>query len=144
MTYSKQIIKGVMAMTFALLADAGSAEVVVVVSSKNPITAISNNQAADIFLGKTNRFPDGSKAQPVDQIEGARVRDEFYKELAEKSPAQIRAHWSKLIFTGKGQPPKEMPNSAAVKKALARDRSVIGYIDSSEVDDSVRVLLVLP
>jgi hypothetical protein len=60
----------------------------------------------DIFLGKTARFPDGSQAVPVDQSEGTIVRDEFYNKLVGKSAAQMKAYWSKIIFTGRGQPPR--------------------------------------
>ena len=51
--------------------------------------------------------------------------------------------WSRLIFTGKATPPKELPDAAAVKKAVATDPKAIGYIDKSEVDSTVKVLLLL-
>jgi hypothetical protein len=56
-------------------------DVIVVVSSKNPVTTLSKNQVADIFLGKSARFPDGSSAVPIDQTEGTVAREEFYKEI---------------------------------------------------------------
>ena len=118
------------------------AEVDVVVSAKNPITELSKAQVAAIFLGNTSRFPDGSQAVPIDQNEGAAVRDEFYREFAGKSPAQIKAHWSKIIFTGRGQPPREVSNSVELKKLLANNPHAIGYIKPGQVDGSVKVLLV--
>jgi hypothetical protein len=51
------------------------------------------------------------------------VRDEFYSTFAGKSAAQIKAHWSNIIFTGRGQPPKS-----------------VGYIERNLVDNSVKVL----
>jgi len=118
------------------------AEVDVVVSAKNPITKLSKAQVAAIFLGNTSRFPDGSQAVPIDQIEGAAVRDEFYREFTGKSPAQIKAHWSKIIFTGRGQPPREVSSSVELKKLLANNPHAIGYIEPGQVDDGVKVLLV--
>lgn len=117
------------------------AQVDVVVAARSPITQLSKDQVADIFLGRTSRFPDGSQAVPIDQIEGAAVRDEFYREFADKSPAQIKAHWSKIIFTGRGQPPREVSNSIELKKLIANNPHAIGYIEQSQVDDSVKVLL---
>lgn len=54
---------------------------------------------------------------------------------------QIKIHWSKIIFMGRGTPPTALPDSMAVKRRVAEDPHAIGYIDQSQVDDSVRVLL---
>ena len=117
-------------------------EVVAVVSAKSPVTALTSSQVADIFLGKTSRFPDGSQATPIDQPEDSPVRDRFYTQVAGKSPAQVKAYWSKIIFTGRGQPPMQASNGAEVKKMIAQNPSAIGYIDPALVDDSVRVVAV--
>lgn len=139
---------GASLLGLALVLGAGAARaadvVVVVVSASNPTTSMSKAQVMDIFLGKANRFPDGSPAVPTDQVEGAGVRDEFYLTFADKSPAQIKAHWSKIIFTGRGQPPKEVANSIALKKHLAEHPNAIGYMEQSLVDSSVKVLLAAP
>lgn len=121
--------------------EAVAAEVVVaVVSAKNPIAGLSKPQIADIFMGKANRFPDGNPAVPIDQAEGSPARDGFYLSVAGKSPAQVKAHWSKIIFTGRGQPPKELADGNAVKKYLAENPNAIGYLEQSQVDASVKVL----
>lgn len=119
---------------------AGAEDVVAVVSSKSPIVALNSEQVADIFLGKTTRFPDGSAAIPIDQNEDSPDRDRFYAQYTGKSPAQVKAHWSKLIFTGRGQPPRQVANGAEAKRAVAQDPHAIAYIDNRLVDSSVRVL----
>ena len=119
---------------------AGAEDVVAVVSAKSPIVALNSEQVADIFLGKTTRFPDGSAAVPIDQNEDSPDRDRFYAQYTGKSPAQVKAHWSKLIFTGRGQPPKQVANGAEAKRAVAQDPHAIAYIDNRLVDSSVRVL----
>lgn len=116
------------------------ADVVAVVSSNSAVTTLSKKQISDIFLGKSARFPDGHPAIPLDQAEGTAVRDEFYASFTGKSAAQIKAHWSKILFTGRGQPPKVASNSDQIKQLLARSPSAIGYIERSAVDSSVRVL----
>ncbi|HXF78652.1 MAG TPA: phosphate ABC transporter substrate-binding protein [Usitatibacter sp.] len=119
---------------------AGAEDVVAVVSAKSPVTALNAEQVADIFLGKTTRFPDGSAAVPIDQNEDSPDRDRFYTQYTGKSPAQVKAHWSKLIFTGRGQPPRQVANAAEAKRAVAQDPHAIAYIDNRLVDSSVRVL----
>jgi ABC-type phosphate transport system substrate-binding protein len=118
-----------------------AADVVAVVSSRSSVTALNPNQVADIFLGKADRFPDGGQAVPIDQPEGSAARDAFYAKFTGKSAAQMKAHWSKIIFTGRGQPPKEVAGGMETRKLVARDPKAIGYIDESLVDGSVRVLL---
>jgi ABC-type phosphate transport system substrate-binding protein len=117
------------------------ADVVAVVSSKNPLTILSKSQVADIFLGKTARFPDGTLAVPIDQEEGSAARDEFYATFTGKSPAQIKSHWTKIIFTGRGQPPMAVSNSAEVRQLVAANPRAISYIERSAVDSSVKVLV---
>lgn len=127
-------------LAFGLESPGSAAEVVAVVSAKNPIVAMSRNQVVDIFLGKASRFPDGSQAVPIDQAESSATRDEFYLKFAGKSPAQLNAHWAKIIFTGRGQPPREVANGAEVKKRLAENPSAIGYLEQEQVDRSVKVI----
>ena len=128
------------ALASSLGCGAATGEVVAVVSAKCPVNALTKSQAADIFLGKTARFPDGSAAVPIDQVEGSPARDEFYLTFAGKSAAQLNAHWAKIIFTGRGQPPAEVASGAEVKKRLAANPTAIGYIEAALVDSQVRVV----
>ena len=130
----------VMGLAACLAMTASEANVVTVVSAKSPITALSKAQIADIFLGKSNSFPDGAQATPIDQPEASRVREEFYDKVTGKSLAQLKAHWSKIIFTGRGRPPKTVSSGADVKKLLAENVLAIGYIEDTQVDPSVRVV----
>ena len=98
-------------------------------------------RVVDIFLGKASRFPDGSLAAPIDQAEGSASRDEFYLGFAGKSAAQLNAHWSKVVFTGKGQPPPVAKDAATLKKHLADNPAAIGYLKERLVDASLKVVL---
>lgn len=117
------------------------ADVVVVVGAKSAVGALTADQVSQIFLGKAATFPNGSQAVPVDQAEGAAPRNEFYTKVTAKDAAQVKSYWSKIIFTGKGQPPKEVPGNADVKKLVADNPNMIGYIDKSAVDASVKAVL---
>lgn len=114
------------------------AEVVVVVNPKSSATSMSNDEVAQFFLGKS------SAMTPIDQPESAPVRAEFYKKVTGKEPTQVKALWSKLVFTGKATQPKEVAGGAEAKKAVAADPKAIAYIDKSEVDATVKVVLTTP
>ncbi len=132
-----KLIKTVIAAVLACASAGALAEVVAVVGAKSPAATMSNEQVAQFFLGKSNTMT------PIDQPEGA-LRNEFYKKVADKDASQAKALWSKLVFTGKATPPKEVANSADVKKAVAADPKAIGYIEKSAVDATVKVVLTAP
>ena len=134
----KKILSTLLASALVAAAMPASAEIVVIVNKDNPASRMFSEQASQFFLGKSAMFT------PVDQAEGSKIRADFYQKVAEKDPAQVKAIWSKLVFTGKATPPKEFKSNAEVKKAVADDPKAIGYIDKSAVDDSVKVILTLP
>lgn len=104
----------------------------------NPAAApLNKDQVSDLFLGKNQSLT------PIDQAEGAAIYADFYKKATGRDVAQVKATWSRLVFTGKGQAPKQVPDSAAVKKAVAADPKAVGYIEKSAVDASVKALLTL-
>lgn len=121
----------------ALGAQAMAAEIVVIVNQKNPATRMFSEQAAQFFIGKSSLFT------PVEHNDGSPIRNEFYTKVLGKDSAQVKAIWSKLVFTGKGTAPKEFASSAEIKKAVAADPTAIGYIEKSAVDDTVKVILTV-
>jgi ABC-type phosphate transport system substrate-binding protein len=130
----KHLIKTTVAATALGLALPAMADVVVVVNTRAAESSMTKDQVAQFFLGKS------SAMSPVDQPESAPVRAEFYKKVTDKDASQVKALWSKLVFTGKATMPKEAADSAAVKKMVASDPKAIGYIEKSAVDASVKVI----
>lgn len=110
-------------------------EIVVIV---NPAAVpISREQLADLYLAKSSAFI------PIDQAADSSIYIEFYKKATGRESSQVKAIWSRILFTGRGVPPKQLPNSAAVKKAVAANPKAVGYIEKSAVDASVKVALPL-
>jgi ABC-type phosphate transport system substrate-binding protein len=118
----------------ALVAFSVQAQVVVVVGSNSSAAGMSKEQVADIFSGKSRALT------PLDQPESSPLREEFYTKVTGKSAAQMKAYWSKMAFTGKGMPPKEGASSDDIKKTLSRNPAMIGYIEKSAVDGSVKTI----
>ena len=116
------------------------AEVAVIVNPSNS-AAISKDDVGRLFLGKKSKFSDGSKAKPFYLAQGHSARDEFNKKALGKSSSQIKAYWSKLIFTGKGTPPDALGSIEAVLKRVAEEPGAIAYVDAASVDDTVKVVM---
>jgi ABC-type phosphate transport system substrate-binding protein len=117
-----------------------SEPVVVVVSATSPVSKLDKEQVANLFLGKSSSFPDGSAAVPIEQADGAPAHDEFHKSVTEKSASQLKSYWSKMIFSGKGTAPKEVSSNAELLKLLASNPAMIGYVDKTAADKSVKVV----
>jgi ABC-type phosphate transport system substrate-binding protein len=113
------------------------AETAVIVNVRNTLARMPAEQAAQFFLGRSTLLT------PVDLAESSPVRADFYRKVAGKDQDQVKAIWSKIVFTGKGLPPREYNTPAEVKRAVAADPAAIGYIDRSAVDDTVKVILIL-
>jgi ABC-type phosphate transport system substrate-binding protein len=130
-------LPALIALTFAVLAAPiiRAEDIVVIV---NPAAKpISKEQIADLYLGRSGGLT------PVDQPVGSAIYAEFYKKATGRDIAQVKAIWSRILFTGRGLPPKQLPDSAAVKQAVAANPNAVGYIEKSAVDASVKVALPL-
>jgi hypothetical protein len=132
----KNIKQVLVAAVLAALAGAAVAGDIVVIGHSSA-AAMTKDQVSDVFLGKNQGFT------PVDQVESAAIRGDFYKAATGRDAAQVKAAWSRLVFSGKAQPPRELPDAAAVKKAVAADPKALGYIDKAAVDGTVKVVLTL-
>jgi ABC-type phosphate transport system substrate-binding protein len=129
-----------LAALLGVVALPAAAEVVVVVSASSPIAKLSASEISDVFLGKLTRLPNGTTIVPLDQAEGSATREEFYLKFTGKSPAQVKAFWSKVIFTGRGRPPRALASDAEVVRALRGNPGAIGYVERSAVDATARIL----
>lgn len=114
------------------------AEVAVIVSSTNQ-QAISEAEIKNLFTGKQKSFPDGNPAIVLNLPGGDPTQTEFNQKALGRTDAQLKAYWSKVMFTGKGNPPKEV-SADEMLKLVAENPSTIGVIDHAKVNNSVRVI----
>lgn len=132
-------MKLLLVITSLLLSISAWAEVSVIVHPSNA-NALEDSQISRIFLGKMKSYPDGSPAVPINQDEGSAVTAEFNDKTLKKSPSQLKAYWSKLVFTGKGAPPKNVANDSEMIALISANPNMIGFVDSTAVDGSVKVI----
>ncbi len=119
------------------------AEIAVIVHPDSAVSSITLREAVDVFLGKTRHLRDGTRLIPLDQRSGQPARDEFYRRAANKTQAQLKAYWARQVFTGQGEPPLSMMDDAEVKMLVGANPNMIGYIDATLVDISVKSVLLI-
>ncbi len=133
-------MKKLLIISGLLFSQLAVAELVVIVHPSN------NNQLDEatiskIYLGREKSFADGQSVVPLALADSAPASTAFNDAVLKKSSSQLKAYWSKLVFTGKGTPPKEIGSEEEMLKLVATNPSVIGYVDASKVDASVKVAL---
>ena len=117
----------------------------VVVHPSNPMESITRAQLSAIYLQRKRSWRDGREIVPVDQPASSPVRERFSRAVHGKSVAYVTRYWQRLIFSGRGIPPRQLQNDAAVLELVKNSREAIGYIDrDTPLGDGVKVLPVMP
>ena len=131
------------ALLIFFFSSAAFAEVVVIVHPSNS-NSFSKDELEALFMVKKSSFADGSKASAFYLSADDPVRHQFDEKVLGKPSSQLKAYWSKLVFTGKGTPPPELGNSSEAVAKVAGDTSAIAYVDKSAVTGGVKVVFSLP
>ena len=113
---------------------------IVVIVHKDNTSAIDRSYVQQLYVGAVRGWPDGTPAFVLDQPDGSPGREQFSAQVLQRSPANVRAIWAQNIFTGRGLPPKVAADEE-MKRLVASNRSAVGYIRSSLLDASVRVVV---
>ena len=121
-----------------LVAATAQADVVLVVAENSPIESLKRHDVEDIFLGKAASLPKIGKVTPLDRND-EKLREQFYTAYAGKTLSQVKAHWAKIIFTGRGYPPKTV-GLDELKATLRNNPTAIGYMSTEQVDDDLKIL----
>lgn len=120
-----------------------AADIAVIVNPSAGVDAASKEEIARLFLSKSTNIK-GVSLTPIDQAEGTATRDAFYQKVGDKTASQLNAYWSRLIFTGKGQPPETVADDAEAIQTVSEDPGSIGYVDAAAVNSSVKVIFTAP
>lgn len=127
-----------------LVAVPAAADVAVVVNRDSLVQSLSAREVSDLYLGRSRALPSIGNVVPFEHLRDSPVRDRFFRNLNGMTLKQINAYWARLQFSGEVLPPPVFPDSRALINALRANPNAIGYVDASDVDASVRVVLQLP
>ncbi|MDH5610895.1 MAG: phosphate ABC transporter substrate-binding protein [Gammaproteobacteria bacterium] len=96
-----------------------------------------------LFLGERKSFPNGVHAIPINHVVGSPDRKEFFSSVLNMPESNHTRHWQRKISKGTGHSPTERDSYEAVLKSVANTPGSISYIDSSKVNNTVKVLLTI-
>ena len=114
----------------------------IIVNAKSTVQTLTKKEVKNIFLGEIKSFPNGNPAKPVVQPIGAPSRAAFMNKIIQRNESRWRAHWARLLFTGKGIPPLELEEDDELLEVIARKKGAIGYFVGEDKEyKGVRVLM---
>lgn len=110
-----------------MLLSFGSQALSVIVHPSNT-AVLTKSDIADIFLGKKLEFENGETIKPVSLGEENEVTLNFVDSVLNKTPAQLKSYWARLIFTGQGEPPVAVDSEQQLLEMVASDPNAIGFV----------------
>ncbi len=138
---SRQIILPVLsALIFTAAApEATRAGDVVLVANQNvPVATLSRHEVKNIFL--SNKKNVGGVTIKLSVLKDDDLTKRFLKTYVGKTPSQFSNYYKKLVFTGKGKPPKFLGSEAELIAYVTRTSGAMGYV--SDDADSGRVKII--
>ena len=133
------IVSGIVLLTLSLAARAD----LVVVANPSFEGTLDIDAVRKLFLGKSHQLPNGNKAELFDLPLGDATRENFRAKVIRKSEKRLNAHWARMLFSSKAQPPVELNDADAIKDMVSENPNALSYLDSIDVDPSVKVVLVV-
>jgi hypothetical protein len=119
----------------------GDTAIVVVTGKSSQITQLSQEDVAELFLGK-RKHSHGEAVTPLDSNDAA-LRELFYLAVAEMDSLRIKAYWSRIVFSGQGRPPQEA-SMAEASTRLINEPGILMYLPAEQVTPDMKVVFSLP
>ncbi len=113
----------------------------VVVHPATPVTTLTVAQVSQLFLRTKRTWDDGVPVAPVDQLPGA-LREAFSKQVFGRSVSAIKSYWQSQLFAGRGVPPPEVRNDAAVVAHVTQTPGAIGYVSADAPVGTAKVVVI--
>lgn len=119
-------------------------EVDIVVNKSNPITDQTAAGLKSVFVCDKGTWPNGKRVSVLMLPPGSPERAAVLREIYKMNDADYSKYFLAAAFSGRvTAPPKVLSSAAQMKQEVAANPGAIGYLKSSDVDDSVKVVLKL-
>ena len=129
----------------AALAAVGSSEqaLAIIVNQSNPVENFSLIELKKIFLGERSHWPNGRRITLVMLDPAQPERKVILREIYGMTEKDFNTHFMQGVFTGAVTiSPKTFASSSEVRRFVFNVPGAIGYVRSSDVDPSVKVLRI--
>jgi len=141
--YAQHAIKLLILVAMFAIPIPSFAESMAIFTASDQFTPLSSGKAKMLFKGKVKRL-NNKRYSLIDWPAGSPTKVKFYLHLTGQSEARINAVRAKLIFSGKGFPPKVMSenNIEVLKSLLKSNANSIGYAPVSMISEEFNILFI--
>ena len=113
---------------------------IVVIVHPTRTETLTEADVANIYLARRRFWGDGSPIVALNLPAATPLRERFSRRVLHGDSTHLASYWNEQYFRGVFPPPV-LASTDAVKRYVASDPQAIGYVDASEADDGVRILL---
>jgi ABC-type phosphate transport system substrate-binding protein len=104
--------------------------VVVIVNKSVAVDSISAAELKDVYIGRTTYWPDGQSVKLA--ILDDQITDKTDAALEEvsgmDSTSQFKTFWQRMVFSGRGQMPKEIGDTVSLVAYVASTKGAIAIV----------------
>lgn len=108
-----------------------------VANLSEPTSKLTRQQVRELYLGGAQALD----MTPLNYAPGSRLRVVFNTRVIGLTESRIQSFWAQMKFTGRGEPPKEFDDSAALMDYLQRTPGTVAYVPAdTRLPDNLTVL----
>ena len=116
--------------------------IVPIVASSSPMRDISMGSLRRVFCSEQVNAPSGVRLVGFSQPSGARARELFDRIVLGMDPDQVAHYWVDQRIRGGPRPPRTVASIALLREVVNRYPGAVGYLATTDLDASVRALMV--
>ena len=129
-------------LSLALLSPIPASAQELIVNADVPATRIDEQSVRAIFGMRLRRWSNGEPIRVFVLPDDNPVHAEFAKRLLNTYPHQLRRAWDRLVYSGTGQAPVEVPSVEKMREMVEQTPGAIGYVPHEEIGGGVHVLQI--
>lgn len=111
---------------------------ILIVHPDIPNFELSRNNIRSIFAMRTQQWPDGNPIHLFVIDDNNSLHTSFCKHVLGMFPYQLRGIWDRQIFSGTGIAPTSVSSVQEMREQVSNTPGAIGYIESDQLNSSVK------
>ncbi len=123
---------------FIMVSNAPGVEIIV--NASVPERPYTVNDLRAIFAMQRPTWSNGERIHVFVFADDAPIHREFTKTRLNMFPHQFRRIWDRLLFSGTGQPPRQVSSPDEMIEKISTTPNSIGYAGSAPENDSIRTI----
>ena len=104
-----------------------------------PVDQLSMRELKRIYLGKSTRWTGGQTIRPV-MLQDGDAFETFVTEALDRTEENFSVYWKRMVFTGKGRPPRTFDDAESLAFYLTITEGAIGYLPEGTNRTGLKVI----